>query len=189
MIIFYNRKLKKNVWDDIKKKVTDYRNVSSVYKPTIVTIWILAFKLISNQFFLDTGRWNQKQFLSKMGANIHIDLQNFHWRDCKNHYNDFNEAATTNIFSMRGHPDPVSYSHTRLSVFQGNGKKIPVGNANPPRHRSNVFLLFLARNNRVIEKGWFIRTYPNLGVFCSCFKHTHSLCRMHNSNEKHEQVP
>ena len=28
MIIFYNRKLKKNVWDDIKKKVTDFKEVS-----------------------------------------------------------------------------------------------------------------------------------------------------------------
>ena len=88
-----------------------------------------------------------------MGANIHIDLQNFHWRDCKNHYNDFNEAATTNIFSMRGHPDPISYSNTRLPVFQGNSEKVPMGNANPPRHRGNVFLLFPARNNRVREKG------------------------------------
>ena len=28
MLVAYNRNIKKNVWDDIKKKVTDYREVS-----------------------------------------------------------------------------------------------------------------------------------------------------------------
>ena len=124
-----------------------------------------------------------------MGTNIYIDIQNYYWRDSKNHYNDCNEAATTYVFSMRGHSDPISYSYTCLPVFQGNGEKVPVGHANPLGHRSHVFLLFLARKNRVRVKRWFKRSYSNVGILCSCFKHTHSLCRMHYCNEKHEQVP
>ena len=88
-----------------------------------------------------------------MGANIHIDLQNFYWRNSNNHYNDSNEAAAIDIFSMRRYSDTISYRHTCLPIFQGDGEKVLVGNAYPIRRCSHVFLLFLARDNRVREKG------------------------------------
>ena len=124
-----------------------------------------------------------------MGANIHANLQNFHWSNSEDHFDDSIEAAAIDIFSLRGYSYPISYCHTCLPFFQRDSEKVPVGHANPFGYCSYVFLLFLARKNRVRQQRWSKRPYSNVGVFCGCIKHTDSLCRMHYSNEKHEQIP